>query len=473
MARRDQTTPAKSKASRLSSRQVDDSGASGAADGARLVPGAAEAERDVEHTAAALFSDDERREALGPDYGHRRHRLRKDEEVSVYAEEMDRRYGVDARGKHMVALAVTLVVALAAALLLPQAFFGVLKSPSVATFLSGIQTNVSGLLSYFSGEAPYDPMRYKLFRYLVVAIAGAALGISGGVYQGALKNALASPTTLGVISGGTLGAMLFVIFGSEEQAETVVQTGSQMIEYLDSLSPLEHLAVYYGQAAWTLLGCFVVVVFVVAVSTLAGKGSISGIVLIITGQVVGIVTNAAMTLVRTYFVSTGDALKSAALQQVRSDSLSGLFTELDLVLMGVPILAGVAVIIAMRMRLNALTFSDDEARSMGLSTTATRYVMVGACTLMTALVIAFCGPIGFVGFVVPHLTRRVVGPDFKYYIPATALVGALFLVVTVFASSFFSLEQFGGTRLLTSIIGGAAFIVIALRGRNRMTADGF
>lgn len=431
-------------------------------------------EPSVEESAGTLFAAPQ---APGQqELGHEkcRMRLRKRDEVSVYEEQLDERYGMDKRAKTCMVLTALLVALFVAAVLLPAGMFAQDKTPTVAGFLENMQANISNLLAYLSGENPYNVMHYKFCRYLVIILAGAALGISGGVYQGAMKNALASPTTLGVISGGTLGAMLYVIFCTDDQAQTIVMRASDIMDYYASLSPWEYLGVVYGQAAFTLVGCFAVVAFVLLVSLLAGKGRISGAVLVITGQVVAVVAASVMTLIRTYYSSAaGDVLKASALQQVRSAQFSALYTELDLLLMGVPILAGIIVILAMRLRLNALTFADDEARSMGISTTATRYVMVGACTLMTAMVVAFCGGIGFVGFVVPHLTRRIVGPNFKYYIPATALTGAVFMVLAYLVASFFALEAFGSVRLLTSILGGIAFVAVALHGRNRTAADEF
>lgn len=428
-----------------------------------------------EDGAVYLFAPGRGQEDVGPHYGYRRHRLRKNDEVSVYNESMDARFGADKRGKRTRVLAGTFVLMVLAAVVLPAGFFSARTgSITVAGFIDLVSMNVSGLLGYVSGESATDPMGYKLARYLVIALAGAALGISGGVYQGALKNALASPTTLGVISGGTLGAMFFVIAFMPSQAEHSSYEAQDIFSYYASLTPIEYAQAIYGQTLCTLVGCFVVVGLVVLVATIAGRGHISNVVLIVTGQVVAVVINSVMTLIRTYYASGyGDLATSEALASVRSSSFSNYYSLLDLALMGIPILAGVVVVVAMRMRLNALTFSDEEARSMGISTAVTRGVMVGACTLMTAVVVAFCGSISFVGFVVPHLTRKVMGPDFKYYIPATALVGASFMVLTYFVTSFFALEDIGGVRLLTAFVGAVAFVIVALANRNRTTSDGF
>ena len=442
----------------------------GAADGGRLVVRAKSEQAPGED--ASLFKTDVPGQK-GPEYGKRKLRVRHKNEVSVYEEQLDEQYGLDHRDKVLIGLVAALVVAFVAAVLLPSGILSTGKTVSIAWFTENISSNISNLLAYFTGENPYNVMHYEFCRYLVVILAGAALGVIGGVYQSSMKNALASPTTLGVVSGGTLGAMLFVILCSEDQAQMVTMRASDIMDYYASLSVTEYLSALYGQAAFTLLGCFIVVAFVLAVSLIAGKGKISGVVMVVTGQVVTMVAASVMTLIRNYYSSSvgGDALKSSALQQVRSAQFSAMYTELDLLFMGVPIVICIVVILAMRMRMNALTFSDEEARSMGISTVGSRYALVGVCTLMTALVIAFCGSIGFVGFVVPHLTRRLVGPGFKHYIPATALAGALFMLLACFVSSFIGADEYGGVRMLTTIIGGVAFVIVAIRGRGRATSD--
>lgn len=437
-----------------------------AAEGNRLIVCDKQHQKAVEGD--SLFAETSVPGQKGPQDKKNRLRLHRREEVSVYEEELDELYGFGAKDKAIIGLIVAVAVMFVASIVLPSGVFALGKNPSAASFLANMSSNIDNLLAYFSGENPYNVMHYEFCRYLIVILAGAALGVSGGVYQSSMRNSLASPTTLGVVSGGTLGGMLFVILCTDDQAQTVVMRASDIMDYYASLSVPEYLAAVYGQVGFTLLGCFAVVAFVLFVSLLAGKGKVSGVVMIVTGQVVTMLAASVMTLVRSYYSSgAGDALKANALQQVRTASFNAMYTELDLLFFGVPVLICVCAIIAMRLKLNALAFSEDETRSMGLSTVGTRYAMVAICTLMTALTVAFCGSIGFVGFVAPHLTRRLVGPGFKHYIPATALMGALFMLVACFVSSFFALDDYGGVRLLTALVGGAAFVIVALSKKSK------
>ena len=107
---------------------------------------------------------------------------------------------------------------------------------------------------------------------------------------------------------------------------------------------------------------------------------------------------------------------------------------------------------------------------MGISTMATRNFMVAICTIMTALVVSFCGTVGFVGFLIPHIARRIVGPDFRYYIPASICMGAIYLLL---AHYIMNLGGFlaGSLGTFTSLIGVVFFIAVAIRQRARGNVD--
>lgn len=111
---------------------------------------------------------------------------------------------------------------------------------------------------------------------------------------------------------------------------------------------------------------------------------------------------------------------------------------------------------------------------MGISTTATRNALVAVCTVMTALVVSFTGPIGFVGFMCPHIARRLVGPEFRYLLPACAAIGGA-VVVAVHCVSYMGIPgiELGSTGTFTSIIGCALFLVIALKSRGGKNAEWF
>ena len=118
----------------------------------------------------------------------------------------------------------------------------------------------------------------------------------------------------------------------------------------------------------------------------------------------------------------------------------------------------------MRNRLNLLAFNEEEARSMGISTRGLRVTLVACCTIMTAVVVAFCGTVGYVGFLIPHLARRIVGPDFKYLVPASALLGGAFLLIVYYVFMCFSIPA-GSLSTVTSVLGVIAFVIVVFQQR--------
>ena len=113
---------------------------------------------------------------------------------------------------------------------------------------------------------------------------------------------------------------------------------------------------------------------------------------------------------------------------------------------------------------------------MGLSPERTRWLMVGICTFITAIIISFCGNIAFVGFSVPLIVRRYVGPDFNYLIPASAVAGTAFLLLTQMITNLDIFAMFGlnfptSVSMLTSLIGAIVFAVVTLSQRGSRNVD--
>ena len=408
---------------------------------------------------------------VGPDYTYKRLRLRKSEEINPYADVRDERDGVDTRTKRCVALAVVVVVALLVALILPSGWFSPnMRSMTLSLWMTELQHRVAGLVSLITLQGGSYGMDFVTFRYLIVAIAGAGLGISGAVYQGSLKNALASPSTLGVLTGCNLGRMLYVLLFMNTTIQVSGVQISNVAGVLDAMDPLHYLWTVYGMALCALACGTVVVCLVVGVSTVAGGGRISNIVMVIVGQIVAAVIGAGTALAQYYFTETGDA-RAEILRSMQVETFTTTFRALDLLLIGVPAALCVAVIVMQRHKLNLLAFNDDEARSMGLATKRARWTIVIACTALTGVVVSFCGPVGMVGFMVPHLVRRVVGPDATYMVPAAGLVGAGFLVVAYFLTSLFGTGALAAFGVFTSLVGSVVFLIIALKQRGSARGD--
>jgi iron complex transport system permease protein len=135
----------------------------------------------------------------------------------------------------------------------------------------------------------------------------------------------------------------------------------------------------------------------------------------------------------------------------------------DLLFLAVPVLLGLAVLMALRWRMNLLTVSDEEAESMGVDLRRLRAVVIMCATLMTAASVAVAGLIGWIGLVIPHFCRLIFGYDYRRLIPATALMGGAFLIVVddVARLTFVSELPIG---ILTAFIGAPVFAWLILTG---------
>ena len=142
-------------------------------------------------------------------------------------------------------------------------------------------------------------------------------------------------------------------------------------------------------------------------------------------------------------------------------SLSGAqWSDIGFVLL--PMLAGLIPLVLLRWQLNVITMGDDEASTMGINAKQTRYVVLLAATLVTAASVAVSGIIGFVGLVVPHLTRMIVGSDYRKLIPASALLGASFLLVVDNVSRLATTAEIP-IGILTAFIGAPFFLYLITR----------
>jgi iron complex transport system permease protein len=128
------------------------------------------------------------------------------------------------------------------------------------------------------------------------------------------------------------------------------------------------------------------------------------------------------------------------------------------------VLAGLVPLVLLRWRIGVLALGDDEARALGVDVTRMRAVVIVASTLMTASVVAISGVIGWIGLMVPHIARMLVGPNFDRLLPAAMLLGASFmLIVDMLARSIARIETPLG--ILTALLGGPFFLWLLARGR--------
>lgn len=268
----------------------------------------------------------------------------------------------------------------------------------------------------------------RIPRVLCVVLVGAALSVAGASYQGMFKNPLVSPDLLGASAGASLGACIAILFN-------LPNLGIQGLAFGCSL-----LAV--GLAVW--------------LTKIVKSDALLGLVL---GGI----------LVSTLFSSGTSIIKLVAdaddkLPQI-TFWLMGTFANItmsDFLLVLLPMLIGFAILMTQRWNLNVLSFGEEEAKTLGINTSRTRFLVIFAATLVTACSVSICGIIGYVGLVVPHLARAIVGPNYRVLLPTSMVIGSAFLlVVDNFSRLLFATEVPIG--ILTSIIGVPFFVFIYRR----------
>ena len=268
----------------------------------------------------------------------------------------------------------------------------------------------------------------RLPRILMVVLVGAALSVAGAAYQGMFRNPLVSPDILGSSAGASLGACLALL--------------------LD-------LPGYMVQV-FAFAGGMLAVAFVVYLNRLTKYDAILGLVL--GGILISSLFSSGTSLIKC-LADANDKLPEITFW------LMGSFNDIngtDLRVVFFPMLAGFALLILESWKLNVLSFGDDEARAMGVNTKAVRIVVIFASTLVVSCSVAVSGIIGYVGLVVPHLARALVGPNYKVLLPVSMVVGGGYLlIVDNLARLVASVEVPIG--ILTSIVGIPFFLFIFKR----------
>ena len=273
---------------------------------------------------------------------------------------------------------------------------------------------------------------YRLSRALLAASCGAALALSGAILQALLRNPLAEPYVLGISAGASTGAVAVMILGFGYGA----------------LPP----------PAGAFLGA--VLAFVVVSARAAGAGG--GLDRIILAGVAGSQLFNALT---SYIVTT-----SANAEQARGvmfwllGSLAGVRWP-DVYLAAPVALAGFAVAMFHARALDAFTFGVDAAAALGIAVNRVRMVLLAATALMTAAMVSIVGSIGFVGLVIPHAARFVVGPAHGRLLPASALIGAIFMVTADIVSRIIVPQQILPIGVVTALFGAPAFAIILYKAR--------
>lgn len=272
-------------------------------------------------------------------------------------------------------------------------------------------------------------------RVLAAVLIGSALATAGAGFQGLFRNPLVSPDILGASSGAALGAVLGIFF-------SLPILGIELLSFAGGLLAVG--AVYAIGAAL--------------------RGGDAVLVLVLTGIVVGSLLGAGIGLIK-YLADPYNQLPAITFWLL--GSLAG-FGVADLLPLTLPVVVGTTVLLLLRWRMNVMSLADEEARALGVATGPLRVAIVTAATLVTAASVAAAGIVGWVGLVVPHLARFLVGPSFPRLLPTAALLGgAYLLLIDTAARTVASVEVPLG--ILTAVIGTPFFIALLARTRGGWT----
>jgi len=261
-------------------------------------------------------------------------------------------------------------------------------------------------------------------RVLAALLVGAALAAAGSAYQGLFRNPLVSPDILGVSSGAALGAAAAMLLALGALA-------TQALAFAGGVMAV-------GAVVW--IG-----------ARLRGHDPL--LALVLTGVIIGTLLGAALALLK---IAADPAGTLPAITFWLLGSLAAIAPR-DLALAAPLVLIGLVPMLLLRWRMNLLALPDDEARALGVDTRMLRAVVIVAATLMTAAAVALAGVIGWVGLLVPHAARLLVGPDFGRLLPLAMMLGAAFLLaVDTLARTVVAVELPPG--VLTALVGTPFFL---------------
>lgn len=312
-----------------------------------------------------------------------------------------------------------------------------LAALAIGRYTLTIPEVVSALGSPITGAAVPDVIDSVVYglrmpRVVLAVLVGAGLASAGAAFQSLFSNPLATPDTLGVTGGASVGAVVALVIG-------LPMLGVQFV------------ALLFGIAAVALTS---------VIANIRGRSSI--VMLLLSGVVVAAIANAALAILK-FTADPNNKLPQITywlLGSLTGASVSGLVAG------GPLIVIGVIVITALRWRLNVLSLSDDEARASGMKVRRARWIVIIAATLVTASCVSMCGQVGWVGLLIPHCARMICGNNNRNIIPVSTLLGAIFVIVIDTLARTVSASEIP-ISVLTAVVGAPFFIVLLRRTGGR------
>ncbi len=271
----------------------------------------------------------------------------------------------------------------------------------------------------------------RLPRVIAAVIVGASLAAAGATFQGLFRNPLVSPDLLGVSVGASLGAVIGI--------------------FLSFPVLLIQLAAFAG-------GLLAVSIVYCVGSLIRRRDPVLTLVLV--GIAIQALIGAGISLIK-ILADPYDQLPAITYWLLGSMTA---ITRFDVFSILPAVLIGLTPMVLLRWRVNVMTLGEDEAQTLGVETFRTRIILVAGATLVTAATVSVTGIIGWIGLIIPHVARMLVGPDFRRLLPASMMIGAAYLlVVDMLARSIASIEVPLG--ILTAVVGAPFFLWLLVSGR--------
>lgn len=337
---------------------------------------------------------------------------------------------------------------------------------SAAYMLRIVRQNIDNLYNFILGNGAPGGINYQIIRYLIVGLVGASLASCGALMQGTFRNVLAGPSTLGVQSGGTLGNMIYVLLFCSSTESIIVYSYEELQEVAQQTTFFDRNI----QQLLVLGGCLFGVLLVVGIATIAGRGKVSSSAMILAGTVFSSVIGSFCALIQYYIIMKDpsdpriDVIRSLAM-----GSLDRVYSLEHFCSMAVILIPCIIIMALVSGKMNMLAFGEEAARTMGMNVKRYKFIMMGVSTLMTAVVVAYVGQIGFIGFMVPQIIRKVIGPDFRRLFPASVAFGALLITIIYDVARIVGLTN--SLNLFTSVIGSIVMLFVLLNKKGGMRRE--
>ncbi len=298
----------------------------------------------------------------------------------------------------------------------------------VSIFFSKMIGHTSDTVS--DAEMVFFQLRFP--RVIIAFLVGAGLSIAGAAYQGVFRNPMVSPEILGASAGAGFGATLGILL-------SLNMIGTQMMAFTFGI----------GAVALTY-----------AIYSVVGKRHGATLTLVLGGMVISALFQASISIIK-YVADPYSKLPAITFWLMGSFSAVNMD---DIAFLLVAMAIGLVPLLLLRWRLNLLAFGDEEAKAMGVDVNQLRLIVILCATVVTAAAVAISGIIAWVGLVVPHMVRMIVGADYKWLLPTSALAGGAFLlIVDDVARGLFAAEIPIG--ILTALIGAPFFVYLLFKGR--------